>query len=66
MPGVEIQSAKSDPNQYDGTECGFKITAGSGSDEVIFLIKFKSPPAAKQTQDQWKAAFKSNGWEAFG
>jgi hypothetical protein len=38
---------------------------GSGDNEVVFLIKFKSPPAGKQTQQQWQGCFKSNGWESF-
>lgn len=63
--GVEVQNSKVDPNNYESSDYGFKITATNflGGDDVVFLMKFES--AAKQTQDAWKSAFKKNGWEAF-
>ena len=63
--GVEVQNSKVDPNNFESSDYGFKITATNfvGGDDVVFLMKFESAP--KQTQDAWKSAFKKNGWEAF-
>lgn len=63
--GVEVQNSKVDPNNYESSDYGFKITATNftGGEDVIFLIKFVS--GAKESQEAWKGAFKKNGWESF-
>lgn len=65
--GVELTNATVDPNNYEGTDAGFKITATNfvGGEDVVFLLKFVPAAAAKQSQESWKSAFKKNGWEAF-
>lgn len=65
--GVEVMNATVDPGNYESADAGFKITATNftGGEDVVFLVKFVSPPAGKQSQEIWLGAFKKNGWEQF-